>query len=173
MKKVGISIALFAGPLGCRTSSDAAGVKSDESGANWQRVISCSGGDAVVEVDQNERRSFQLVIKNPLVFSTFDQWTYGQIQTDRERIYRGKSIDGRGVFQASDFIGFFANGVSADRRGFKVKRGTSDSGHGGPSTDLTFTAVDLSLCGGDLRDNDFPDSCRVGSYQFTLCHLYK
>lgn len=161
----------FCAIVGCKTSGKQSALKdysdSNSTDNNWEEIMTCAGGDARVDIDTNERRNFQLILTNKYMFSKFDkiEWTYNQIKNENERIYRGQAIDGRGVFRHEDFKGFFANGVSDDRRGFKVKMKITNK------TSLVFTAVNLTECGGELRDNDFPSSCTVDEYVFNGCEL--
>ncbi len=161
----------------CRTPEETGSEVKDDSGSNWHRIMTCNGGDAGVDVDLNERRNFQLVLSNGNAFQMFDQpgWTYGQLRNDHERIYRGRAIDGRGVFHGKDFVGFFANdvvGTDAGTFGFKVKRSTEHSDHSPPWTRLTFTAVNLRNCGGHITDNDFPSDCTIGAHAWNTCQIF-
>ncbi|MCX6117435.1 MAG: hypothetical protein NT027_07835, partial [Proteobacteria bacterium] len=143
---------------------------------HWSQIVSCNGGDAIVDVDLGERRNFQLVLKNKFAFAEFDQtgWTHAQIKNDNERIYRGRAIDGKGVFNGHDFVGFFANDVgggSGTTFGWKVKLEVGTSDHSAPWKKLKFTAVDLKKCGGQLRGNDFPKECSIGEHEWNTCEV--
>ncbi len=142
----------------CMAKRDNASVvASANDSQNWHAAIQCDG--AVVDVDLNERRDFQLVVKNPALFPQFDQWPFRQLKNDHERIYRGQAIRGQGVFQSESFYGFFANSDTTDATGnapgyvIRIIPGSSPS--------IRFAALNLEPCFGELRDNELDKVCPI------------
>jgi hypothetical protein len=70
--------------------------------SNWQPILSCQNGAVVVDVDTNERRNLQVVVRDGSTFSVLDSTiTFGQIQNPNERIYRATSPFG--IFDPAQF----------------------------------------------------------------------
>ncbi len=163
-----LSVALTA--CGSEATSNGA-VSSDVTSAkqNWQKVMQCDG--AVVDVDVNERRDFQIVVNDSRKFAQLDRLPFGEIKNDLERIYRGRAIDGKGVFASESFSGFFANEVNSHADGTRpgyVVRSVNANG----SATVHFAAVNLATCGGQLRDNNLDKACPVvGDISFSSCTL--
>ena len=148
-------------------SSSAASSDVTSAKENWQKVLQCDG--AVVDVDLNERRNFQIVVRDSGKFAQLDALPFGEVKNASERIYRGRAIDGKGVFASESFNGFFANEVNSHadgtRPGYVVR-----SANAGGGTTVQFAAVNLATCGGQLRDNNLDKSCPVvGTITFNAC----
>lgn len=137
---------------------------SSVSGAKqgWEKVLECQNGAVIVDVDTNNRRSLQVVVRDSSLFSYFDsKLSVGQVKTQKERIYKGQTS--QGVFRASNFVNVFEyKYVSGKQLGFEARL---------YGNTLTFRALDFEAtqCGGSLRGNDY-SSCEVANYIFRNCH---
>jgi hypothetical protein len=124
--------------------------------------------DGVVDIDLGERRDFQLVVRNSDLFGELDKFPFQQIKNDKERIYRGRTIDGQGVFDSRAFKAFFANDVVGSASGIPgyVVRADVDAGT------VRFIAVDLRSCAGHLRNNELDKECTIkGEITLRECDL--
>lgn len=147
----------------CGTQRDASTSATLATGENWQTILDCQAGAVVVDVDTQERRRLQVVIRDPNLFPYFDaKLTYGQIRNEGERIYQGQTY--AGVFEPHQFVNVYAYdvaGSSTSRPGFEARRSGNN---------LIFRALDFvkTNCGGSLTDNNFA-SCEVANYIFRDC----
>lgn len=102
-----------------------ASAKAD--GAAWYKLFTCNGGQAVLDVNGNERRNLQLVIRDANIIKFFNDrgvvqshygdtelvvsgWT-GYVDFGRAHgpVVHGQPYGGAGVFDRSDFREVIAN----------------------------------------------------------------
>lgn len=114
-----VMVSLSASLVGCVQSAEDEGT-ADESteleaggkadGVTWSKILTCENGSVVVDVDVNERRNVQVVVRhwdaiNHLrAMATANNWASSTIlepNSKGEVILRGTS--NRGVFHPSDF----------------------------------------------------------------------
>jgi hypothetical protein len=100
---------------------------SKADGALWYKLYTCNGGAAVLDVNGNERRNLQLVIRDPNIMKYFHDlgmvqlpygatelilsgWT-GRVDFSRAHgpVLYGQPYGGPGVFNRSDFSELIAN----------------------------------------------------------------
>jgi hypothetical protein len=100
---------------------------SKADGALWYKLYTCNGGAAVLDVNGNERRNLQMVIRDPNVMKYFQDrgvvslpygatelilsgWT-GYIDWNRSYgpLVHAQPYGGQGVFYRRDFKEMFAN----------------------------------------------------------------
>ena len=159
--------------LGLALSIVACGIASEDSGStgddqdliSWQKVLDCEG--AVVDVDSSERRSLQIVVRDPKAFGAMDAMPYGEVKRPNERIYRGDSPTG--IFSPDQFKHFrryeVVRDASGRRPGIDVIRDGSN---------LKFRSLDLARSGCEPyssgTDDVYPAECEVASYVFHSCH---
>lgn len=154
------------------TTADEGAVTGDDKNltASWQKLLECENGAVVLDVDTNERRHLQLVVRNAAAFPVLDQTiTYGQVKTSSERIYRGDSP--YGIFQASQF------------RHFRTYEASSNAAGQRPGVEAILSNGDLRLRGLDLArsgcqpyslhtsppDDAYPAECEATNYVFHGC----
>ncbi len=96
--------------------ADETALAAEEGSARpWQATVSCGDGGVVVDVDRDERRSLQAVIRDPHAVAWLSSHPgdggAGLANTKGEIILHGTVT--RGVFTPDDFTGF-------DMRGYTV-----------------------------------------------------
>jgi hypothetical protein len=104
-------LALAAGVLGACGGTDASDATSSATsayGSRWQPALTCNGGAAALDVDPDERRHLQFVIRDPGVINYITGAVHQQMTLNRgngrELIAAGWQQNG--VFQSGDFHGF-------------------------------------------------------------------
>jgi hypothetical protein len=137
---------------------------------NWQPIMSCDGGSAVVDVNTYERRMLQLVIKNEDIYKyiSSNNELYGSaiiFSVLKKEIIVPAEVS-RGVFSPEDFQGFQANAYM--RPAIRVYRVGSG---------IKVQAVDLAhwICT-NYRENDYycadgywTEDREVASWHFQTC----
>jgi hypothetical protein len=138
--------------------------------SNWQQILSCSNGTVVVDVDTNERRNLQVVVRDASSFSVLDSSiTFNQIKNPTERIYRGTSPFG--IFDPTQFHHLRANDVVADAAGhLPGVEAILENG------ELRLRQLDLSRPGCEPTslhssppDDFFPPDCEAANFIFHSC----
>ncbi len=106
-----VVLSLLTAITGCAAQPDTeptAGTSSDLSSATWSPLLVCDGGAAVIDVDVNERRDFQLVVRDHDIVSYFESAFPGMTLANAKGEYIARSADWYppGAFQKSDFHQF-------------------------------------------------------------------
>jgi len=168
-----VSLAVVATLVACGGSSDDAvtGDESNFTADSYAKILECENGSVLVDVDRNERRHLQLVVRDARAFGVLDQTlTYGQIKNPTERIYRGNSP--YGIFDSSQF------------RHFRTYEVTSNASGQRPGVEAILQNGELRLRGLDLArrgcqpyslrtdppDDAYPGECEATNYVFRGCH---
>lgn len=102
--------ASFAAAAGCAAPASDGGNTSEAaySSTTWIKIADCEGG-AVVDVDEDERRELQLVVRNDeaaeYILAHGNDYMRGMQRNAKGELILGGSTD-RGVFSPGDFRSF-------------------------------------------------------------------
>ncbi len=146
LRRIFVFASLFTFACGSPPSGDpSASTDSAYSSGQFQKMLTCNGGAAVLDADTGERRQVQFVIRDPNAIN----WLTGQVGMQLGPLNRGNGreliVSGRsdnGLFSPGDFHSMSQPFIDAgdaqvfrDGRGIKVVFRRDDGVQGGFCTD--------------------------------------
>ncbi|OQW46983.1 MAG: hypothetical protein A4S09_16190 [Proteobacteria bacterium SG_bin7] len=111
----------------------------------WEKILTCDGGSAVVDVNTSERRNVQLVIRDQHVVNYLRPTGAFNTNNNGEIIVSG--WQSQGIFQPRDFHGFSNSFTSAHDKTIYVWRDGA-----GLKIKVEASGTRVGTCGGQCED---------------------